>query len=41
MDFIEFAFGQINSLLKININFYAQVVREKTIRPGKRVRTES
>ena len=40
MDSIEFAFGKINSLLKIKIKFYAQV-REKTIRPGKRVRTES
>jgi hypothetical protein len=41
MDSIEFAFGQINSLLKIKIIFYAQVVWKKLIRPGKRVRTES
>lgn len=32
MGFIEFAFGQINSLLKRRIKFYAQVVLEKTIR---------
>jgi len=41
MGSIEFAFEQINSLLKIKIIFYAQVVRKKLIRPGKMVRTES
>lgn len=35
MDSIEFAFGQIYSLLKRRIRFYAQVVQEKTIRAEK------
>jgi chorismate mutase len=42
MDSIEFAFGQINSLLKRRIRFYAQVAQEKTIsaeKEGKKILT--